>query len=162
DREASGLVLFAKDAEAHRDLSLQFEERRVKKIYLAVAEGRLEKNVTVDQPLRLFGSGRVGVDSRGKASTTVFHVKELFKNATFVEAEPLTGRRHQIRAHLYWLGHPLLGETRYGKDFPVGGTSGLMLHGHRLTFLGPDKKPLTLRAEPSDFFLRVLDGLRRS
>src|SRR5258706_1098662 len=66
DRGASGLVLFAKDADTHRHLSLQFEKRAVKKTYLALVRGRLEESGKIEQPLKAFGSGRMGIHPKGK------------------------------------------------------------------------------------------------
>jgi tRNA pseudouridine32 synthase/23S rRNA pseudouridine746 synthase len=76
DREASGLVLFAKDAATHRQLSGQFETRRVRKVYWAVVEGRITADGIVDSPIRQFGSGRMGTDVRGKPSLTRYQVLE--------------------------------------------------------------------------------------
>lgn len=151
DRGASGLVLFAKNAEVHRRLSKQFEGREVKKTYLAVVKGDVPAAGVIDQPLRQFGSGRMGVDPRGKPSLTRYRVKDNFAGVTLLEVEPETGRQHQIRVHLYWLGHPILGETRYGKDFPVGGAPRLMLHAWRLRLLA-EKGELLLEAPPPEDF----------
>lgn len=151
DRGASGLVVFAKNAEAHRRLSRQFEGREVKKTYLAVVKGDVPAGGVIDQPLRQFGSGRVAVDPRGKPSVTRYRVKDNFAGVTLLEVEPETGRQHQIRVHLYWLGNPILGETRYGKDFPVGGAPRLMLHAWRLRLL-MEKGELLLEAPPPEDF----------
>ena len=132
DRGASGVVLFAKDAETHRRLSLDFEGRRVEKVYRVLAEGRLQKDGRVESPLREFGSGRMGVAPGGKPSVTDFSVLERFRAATLLEVRPLTGRRHQIRVHLYSIGHPVMGDDRYGKVRPVGSVSRLMLHALRI------------------------------
>jgi len=114
----------------------------------------------VDRPLREFGSGRVGVDPSGKPSLTRFKVLQTFKGATLIEVEPSTGRRHQIRVHLYALGHPVLGDTRYGDPRPVGGAARLMLHALRLELEFPPGRPLRIGCEPPEDFRRSLDALR--
>ena len=159
DREASGLVLFAKDRESHRYLSGLFEARQVRKIYWAVVEGTVDKDGVIDRPVHAFGSGRMGVDDRGKPSETRFRVRERFPGATWLEVEPLTGRRHQIRVHLYFAGHPLLGETRYGSRFPAGGVSRLMLHALKLVFPWRGTDSLEISCSPGDDFLGILKSL---
>lgn len=161
DAETSGLVLFAKSAAAHRHLSLEFEGRRVAKTYWAAVQGRPPAEGQVDRPLRRFGSGRMGVSPGGKPALTRYRVLERFPGAALLEVAPLTGRQHQIRVHLYAVGHPVLGETRYGKDFPVGGIVRLMLHARALSLRGPDGKLLNLAAEPPRDFQEVLEGLRK-
>ncbi len=158
DREASGLVLFAKDAQTHRFLCGEFEKRRVQKIYLALVLGRVEREGNVKAPLRAFGSGRMGVAKGGKPCLTRFRVRERFSGATLLEIEPMTGRRHQIRVHLYSLGHPVLGDPLYGSKRPVGGSPRLMLHALELRLAFPE--PMSLRAEPGRDFLEVLEAWR--
>jgi RluA family pseudouridine synthase len=133
DRGASGLVLFAKDAATHRDLSLLFEGRRMHKLYLALVQGSLGADGAVDRPLRAFGSGRMGL-GEGKASLTRYRALGHTEQASLLEVAPETGRRHQIRVHLHSVGHPILGDPLYGKDRPVGGVPRLMLHAWRLDF----------------------------
>lgn len=159
DLEASGLIVFAKNAAAHRLLCSQFESRRVGKTYLALVLGRLEGEGLIDSPLREFGSGRVGASPSGKPSQTRWKATRACAGATLLEVSPLTGRRHQIRAHLYGLGHPILGETRYGRPVPVGGAPRLMLHALSLSLRGP-KGPLDLKAEPAADFIAVLERQR--
>lgn len=160
DQEASGLVLFTKDAASHRALCLQFEERKVSKTYLALVEGTVAAEGLVDKPLREFGSGRMGVDVAGKPSVTRYRIKERFPGATLLEVEPVTGRRHQIRVHLWAIGHPILGDTVYGKNRPVGGAARLMLHALEAEFLDFEARPLRLNAPPPDDFAAVLNSFR--
>lgn len=160
DRGASGLVLFAKNAEAHRSLSLQFEGRKVRKTYLALVLGCVQKGGLIRQRLREFGSGRMGVDVKGKPSATRYRVRESFPETTLLEAEPLTGRRHQVRVHLYHIGHPVLGDARYGSPRPVGGVERLMLHSLELFCRDPAGRSLVLRSEPPPDFLEVVESFR--
>jgi len=148
DRGASGIVLFAKNPKAHRFLSMQFENREVAKTYRVLAQGTLSEGGHVDQPLRAFGSGRMGVHPEGKPSSTEFAVREALNEATLLDVRPLTGRRHQIRVHLFFIGHPVMGDALYGKNRPVGGAPRLMLHAQSLEFRHPSGARLALTADP--------------
>jgi tRNA pseudouridine32 synthase / 23S rRNA pseudouridine746 synthase len=160
DRETSGLVVFAKDAETHRALNLLWEGREVQKTYLALVKGEVTaKEGVIDHPLRAFGSGRMGVDRKGRSSRTRYRVQETYPGATLLEVEPETGRRHQIRVHLFHLGHPVMGDPLYGSERPVGGAPRLMLHAHRLVIPVPDKA-LHLTAQLPDDFQNVLIELK--
>lgn len=154
DREVSGVVIFARNAAAHRRLNIEFEERRVTKTYLAAVAGVPEEEKgTVDAPLREFGSGRVGVDAeRGKASITRWRAIERAATATLVEVRPETGRRHQIRAHLYHVGHPVLGDARYGSPESAALCHRLMLHALEISFADRDRSPVVIRVEPPPSF----------
>lgn len=132
DRETSGVIIFAKTSFAHKLLCMQFEYREVKKSYLAVVLGRLSGSATIDKPLYEFGSGRMGINPKGKRSVTDYKVIKQFHNASLLEVCPLTGRRHQIRVHLYSIGHPILGDKLYGDPRPVGNAKRLMLHASSL------------------------------
>lgn len=162
DKEASGLILFAKNAAAHRHLNEQFSRRQVDKTYLVLTFGAIaEEGGLIDRPLREFGSGRMGVDrQRGKPSTTRFEVMERLGAYSLVAAHPITGRRHQIRVHFYSLGHPVVGDRRYGdqnvqKNFPR-----LMLHARAITFRLPSGALLTIEAAAPESFNQVLAQIR--
>ena len=157
DRGTSGVIVFAKSADAHRELSRQFEERAVTKRYLALVQGHVRgRRGRIDQPLREFGSGRIGVDSAGREARTDWELRERLRDNDLLVVTPITGRRHQIRVHLYSRGHPVLGDTRYGDPRPVGDAPRLMLHALELAL--PDG--LVLRADPPAEFLDVLEGNR--
>jgi RluA family pseudouridine synthase len=123
DRDTSGLTLFAKDAEIHRFLSLAFEDRRVEKRYITVVHGRPAwKETSCDLPLVPNGNkrGLTIIDKyQGKKSLTVFRFLGGAGNYSVLEAEPRTGRTHQIRVHLAALGHPVVCDPLYGSDKPV-------------------------------------------
>ncbi len=161
DRGTSGVIVFAKTAASHRRLSQAFEGREVGKRYLAVVEGHVPRATgKIAEPLRTFGSGRVGVDPKGAESLTRYRRLERLPDADLLEVEPLTGRRHQIRVHCYAIGHPVLGDTRYGAARPVGGAPRLMLHAAELRLPVSDGEPLVVRADPPPDFEAVLEGLR--
>jgi len=162
DREASGLVLFARDADTHRLLSRQFETHHVTKNYDVVVNGQTAGNGVIDKPIRQFGSGRMGVDTRGKSAVTQYRVTEFLPEATFLDVNIVTGRRHQIRVHFYSLGHPVMGETRYGNEFPVGGVPRLLLHAREIVCDAPGKPGLVMHVPPPDDFTAAVDAIRRS
>jgi RluA family pseudouridine synthase len=123
DRDTSGLVLFARDAESHRSLSLAFEDRRVEKRYIAVVHGRPDwKETSCDLPLVPNGNkrGLTIIDKyQGKKSLTLFRFLGGAGNYSVLEVEPRTGRTHQIRVHLAALAHPIVCDPLYGSDKPV-------------------------------------------
>ncbi|MGB3466292.1 MAG: RluA family pseudouridine synthase, partial [Cyclobacteriaceae bacterium] len=116
DKDTSGVIAFAKNEEAHRHLSVKFENREVRKIYHAVVDGIHEYNeVKVDKPIKVTGKGTVKIDYRqGKQSLTTFTSIEAFKLHTLLECKPTTGRTHQIRVHLAELNSPITGDATYG------------------------------------------------
>lgn len=160
DKEVSGVILYALTADAHRFLNAAFEQRRVHKTYLAVVHGRMgpEGGVIV-RPIREFGSGRMGVDdARGKLSETRYEVAERSDLFSLVWAVPRTGRRHQLRVHLYSLGHPIAGDLRYGGPEQQQSHPRLMLTAVRLALRLPSGVPLDLRAAPPEDFLAAAEA----
>ena len=123
DRDTSGLVVFAKNSETHKILSLSFETRQIKKRYIAAVHGRPSWNETIcDLPLIPNGNKQhlTIVDRfRGKKSLTAFRVLGSAGNYSIVEALPETGRTHQIRIHLASLEHPIVCDELYGNTKPV-------------------------------------------
>lgn len=148
DLDASGLIVFAKTAQAHKRLCAQFEGRSARKTYLAAVEGEVASGGVVDAPLRETGSGRTAVKPDGKPSRTRYSVRKAGRGAALLTVEPETGRRHQIRAHLYSIGHPILGDRLYGEKRPVGGAPRLMLHALALALEG---LPPLVCPPPPDF-----------
>ena len=161
DKETSGVILFAKDSSTHRQLSIQFEKKLIKKKYLAIVMGVPETGGIIDSPIFEFGSGRMGVDKRGKPSLTEFKVEETFSKTSLLNVYPATGRRHQIRVHLYSQGFPVLGDSVYGNPRPVGGISRLMLHAQQICFTHPDGQLKTINAPVNDEWNEVLLQIRQ-
>ena len=156
DRDTSGVVLFATDPRANEGLSRAFAGREVRKAYLALtARPRTlpPRRFRVDVPLGPPGpSRRVAVGGAGaKPAETDVVVREVMADALLVEARPLTGRKHQVRAHLAHVGLPVLGDPTYGGEAP--GVPRLMLHAWRLGLKHPlTGEPLSIECPPpADF-----------
>jgi len=158
DKEVSGVIIFAKNAATHKFLNEQFSHRTVRKMYRAVVHGVIApESGTIDESLRQFGSGRMGVDSkRGKESVTTFHVLKRFDAHTLAEVHPITGRRHQIRVHLYSLGHAIVGDPLYGEKAIQGCFPRLMLHAQGVEFRLPSGNEVMIEAPVPESFTKVL------
>lgn len=162
DSGTSGVLIVARTQPAAAALSEQFAKRRVSKTYQAVVSGRLpeEDAGTIDMPLRKVPSDRGGrekmiaarAEEKGaQGATTKWRILSRTPTHALVEASPVTGRMHQIRAHLVELGAPILGDRIYG----AGKLSAarLMLHAARLELRHPDGAPLSFEAPLPDDFL---------
>jgi 23S rRNA pseudouridine1911/1915/1917 synthase len=183
DKDTSGLIVFAKDPETHRDLSLQFEKHKVKKIYHVVIKGIFSKEEIdidiplIDDPKR---KGKVAPSVRGKESLTKVKTLERFRAATLIEADLVTGRHHQIRAHCAAIGHPLLIDEMYGgepefflssikrkfnlkkKEIEQPLLARVTMHAHEIEFLHPAKnEKMKFSAEYPKDFRALIQVLRK-
>ncbi|MCX7797026.1 MAG: RNA pseudouridine synthase [Melioribacter sp.] len=161
DKEVSGVLLFAKNSDTHKFLYEQFFNYTVDKTYIALVEGVvIEDFGTIDKPIRQFGSGKMGIDElKGKKSITYFKVLERFSNYTLLELKPKTGRRHQIRVHLYSIGHPVVGDLHYGDIIRQKKFSRLMLHAHKLEFFVREGKKLLIESKLPNSFNEIINRL---
>ncbi len=148
DRETSGCLIVAKKRSVLRQLHEQFREKNMQKQYLALVRGVFSKRITtVRAPLAknvlMSGERVVRVDEvNGKPSVTDFKIRENFRDVTLVEAYPHTGRTHQIRVHLAYKSHPILGDDKYGdrefdRRFEALGLDRMFLHAEHITFTDP-------------------------
>ena len=158
DRETSGLLLVAKDNKTHTKLAKQFERHEIKKQYLALVEGKVEFDEgVVDAALgkhpRYYDRKKISFDDAAKEATTFYKVKRRFKNKTLVALFPQTGRTHQLRVHMAHLGHPILGDDKYGKkdSFPR-----LALHAQGIGFVHPHSNQyMEFWVKPPQEFLQL-------
>ncbi len=138
DKETSGVMVLAKNSFSHRALSAQFKERRVRKEYYACVWGEVKKErFKIELPLSRDKKNRLKMKVSllgSKAALTEVKVVKRLQGATLLLLKPLTGRMHQLRVHLKFLGFPIAGDKKYGvKDK----CKGLLLHAHKLGFHHP-------------------------
>jgi 23S rRNA pseudouridine1911/1915/1917 synthase len=139
DKETSGLLVIAKNNATHLDLAKQFAKHSIKRKYIALVKGKVEFDEDViELPIRRHPYKRknmsVGFTEKAKYAKTYYRTLERKDDFSLLELEPFTGRTHQLRVHLAFLGHPILGDAKYGKnnEFPR-----LALHAKYLGFIHP-------------------------
>ena len=167
DKDTSGLILIAKNDNAHHWLQDQFRLRKVKKVYLALVdgapptpEGRIEAAIARDPSHRKRMA--VVAPGRGRESVTEYQTLESFPMHTLIEAHPLTGRTHQIRLHLAFLGTPIVGDAVYGHRNPTLPIDRHFLHAFRLTIQLPGEAAVrTFDAPLPPELNQILEDLRR-
>ena len=143
DKDTSGLIISAKGKSIQQKMMQEFKEKRVKKVYIALVDGRLTK-----------AKGTIKNVVDGKRASTDYQALKRLNNFSLVRISPLTGRKNQIRIHFKQIGHPILGENRFAfrKDFKVLAKK-LCLHAKALDFRHPiTTKPIHLEAELPDHF----------
>ena len=136
DRDTTGVLLLALSTEALRRLSALFAERRINKLYQADVEGELYGRGCITSPLARLSRQppRYGSDPEGRLALTIWRVRNVCAKSTRLWLRPLTGRSHQLRAHLAELGHPIVGDPIYGD---AGRYCRLQLHAQALSFQHP-------------------------
>lgn len=165
DAETSGVLLFARNPEAARALTESIAARRATKVYVALVprgKGSRDRRAwTIDAPLRALKNGRVAVDDGGEEALTRVRFVSAGPDPdhALVEAEPVTGRKHQIRAHLAHAGYPIVGDGRYGGDR----AERLFLHARRLEITHPRTGvPLRIESAIPDAFRAELSRRSRA
>jgi len=159
DKDTSGALSIARNPEAYRHLSMQFEHREVKKIYHAIVDGIHNfKEELIDAPILKQNDGTARISRDGKEAQTYFTTLKTFKNHTLVECSPVTGRMHQIRVHLTLLKAPITGDEMYGGQFFYLSSVKRGFNLKKLTEEEPLIKRMALHAFSLEF--NILDGQR--
>ena len=164
DRDTSGLIIAAKNDAAHLALAAQLEDHTLSRVYECLVQGNLrEDEGTIDAPIGRSPKDRkkMAVVAGGRRAVTHYRVLGRYSGCTHAQCQLETGRTHQIRVHMAYTGHPLLGDTVYGGR-AVKGLAGQCLHARRLTFVHPRTgQPITVECPLPDWFTAVLNKLER-
>ncbi len=165
DKDTSGLLVVAKNDEAHAVLSSQLADKSARRVYSAIVHGNIkEDSLDIDKPIGRSHTDRkkMAVDSRGRHAVTHITVMERFGEFTYVRAALETGRTHQIRVHLASIGHPVAGDPVYGPKNVRLHKGGQLLHAGELSFIHPaTDERVTFTAPLPDYFEAALNKLRR-
>lgn len=166
DKDTSGLIIAAKNDYAHLALSAQLADRSLSRVYEAVARGEFREEAgTVDAPIGRHPTERkrMAVTERGsRPAVTHWEVIARYRGWTHIRCRLETGRTHQIRVHMAYIGHPLLGDMVYGAKKPERGLEGQCLHARELKFLHPRTgEAIHLSTELPEYFQQVLASLPR-
>lgn len=164
DKDTSGLLMIAKNDKARESLEKQLAEKINKREYLAIVHGNFEvKNGIINAPIGRNPNNRkqMAVNPKGKDAVTHFTVLEQFKNYSLVKCVLETGRTHQIRVHMKYIGHPLAGDPLYGPNKTLMG-HGQFLHAKTLGFYQPSTNDLLEFSAPlPTIFEKQLENLRQ-
>ena len=168
DRDTSGCMIISKNTLFLRYIHRKFKEKSIKKQYLALVHGKWPKGLLeVQAPLLKHSASSnesmVYIDDSGKPSLTRFRVIRRHQDSTLIEASPVSGRKHQIRAHCKHVGHPVVGDRKYllkGFKSPLCNVKTLCLHANKITFMMPGRNKSTEVEAPIDpTMASVLDKL---
>lgn len=166
DKDTSGLLIIAKNDAAHQNLSEQFKNRTCVKIYRALAWGRFKESqgtVTANLARSIKNRKRITVTPQGRNAVTTYEVLEQFKNCAYIQCGLMTGRTHQIRVHMAYIGHPLLGDPVYGTSLDKSGFNGQALHSYYLEITHPEtKERMSFTAPLPEDMLNLLNKLRNT
>ncbi len=162
DKDTSGLLVVAKHDEAHQLLSEQLKHHEIKRTYVALVYHDFKENEgTIDAPIARHPKNRLkmAIVEDGKRSVTHFKVLKRFGDYTLISCELETGRTHQIRVHMAYINHPIVGDPLYGPKQVIG-DQGQFLHATKLSFIHPIKKEhMTFTADMPEDFKSFIDQL---
>ena len=162
DADTSGLLLVAKNDNVHNDLAKQISEKSVKRKYICLVNGViLEDSATIDAPIGRDNNDRKKMcvtSENSKDAITHIRVLERYSDSTLIECSLETGRTHQIRVHMAYIGHPVVNDPVYGYKKIVDKDFGQMLHAKEIGFIHPiTKEFLDFQIEPPKRFMEILD-----
>lgn len=164
DKDTSGLLIVAKNDNAHVKMSEQIKNHEVKKTYIALVRGVFKENeATIDMPIGRSPSDRkkMAVNKNGKNAITHIKVLKRFDKYTLLQVNIETGRTHQIRVHLSHIGYPIVGDYTYSNGKNEFDVIGQCLHAQKLEFKHPiTQKDMCLEAELPQYFKDILDKLK--
>ena len=164
DKDTSGLLIVAKNDNAHVKMSEQIKNHEVKKTYIALVRGIFKENeATIDMPIGRSTSDRkkMAVNKNGKNAITHIKVLKRFDKYTLLQVNIETGRTHQIRVHLSHIGYPIVGDYTYSNGKNEFDVIGQCLHAQKLEFKHPiTQKDMCLEAELPQYFKDILDKLK--
>lgn len=166
DKNTSGILVVAKNDYAHNKLAEQLKDHSMTREYIALTEGVIKDDVgLVDEPVGRHPKDRIkmAVIKDGKRAVTHYEVKERFKNNTLIVCRLETGRTHQIRVHMAYIGHPLVGDPVYGYKKQKFNLNGQVLHARKLGFIHPTTNEyMEFCVEPPKYFLELINKLQNS
>ena len=165
DKDTSGLLLVAKNDNAHQKLSSQIKEHSLTRAYKALVHGNIKQDSgRIDAPIGRHPSDRKKMtitDKNSREAVTNFRVIERYGRYTFVECILETGRTHQIRVHMSKNGHPIVGDKTYGVKKEEFNLAGQLLHAYKVGFIHPvSGEYMEFVSELPDYYMNVLDRLR--
>lgn len=164
DKDTSGLLIVAKNDNAHINISNQIKEHKVKKTYIGLIRGSIKENeATIDMPIGRSSKERtkMAITRNGKNAVTHIKVLERFDKFTLIEINIETGRTHQIRVHMAEIGYPIVGDYIYSNGKNPFEVEGQMLHSQKLEFVHPvTNEKMKLEAKLPKYFEEVLEVLR--
>lgn len=164
DKDTSGLLVVAKNDQTHQKLSDELQVHAITRVYDALVYGIIHENEgKIDAPIARHPKNRLkmAVQADGKHAVTHFQVIERFDKYTHIRCHLETGRTHQIRVHMAYINHPIVGDPIYGpKD--IIGKEGQFLHASELSFMHPSKKEhMTFHADMPNNFIEMIEKLRK-
>lgn len=163
DKDTSGLIIIAKNDKSHINLSEQIKNHKVKKTYIALVRGIIkEDNATINMPIARSTKDRkkMAVSKNGRNAITHFKVLKRYTGYTLLEINIETGRTHQIRVHMSYIGYPIIGDMVYSNGKNPFGVEGQMLHAKKLEFTHPiTNQKMQLEAQLPQYFENVLNEL---
>ncbi len=166
DKDTTGCIIACKNDFTHVEIAKQLETKTCHREYRAIVMGNIvHDNGMIDAPIGRDARDRQKMtvtDKGSRDARTHFQVLERFGKSTYIECALETGRTHQIRVHMKYINHPVMGDEKYGKKCSYMNTNGQVLHAYKITFIHPrTQKEMTIEAPLPDYFNELLDILRK-